>query len=85
MNKDTARNFLEALAWSEAPFGKMDLLLQELDSEEKEKYRKILGDIVGCHSEFIIQIVNQYPELDPEGKGKAAYQNFKEKYEPKNT
>ena len=85
MKKSTAEEFIEALAWSEAPFEKLDLLLLELEGAEKEKYKEVLGRIVGCHYELIAAIVNEHPELDPEGEGKILYQKLKRKHEPSNT
>ena len=84
MDKSTAINFLEALAWFEAPFGKLDSLLNELEGEECNEYKKIIGTIALTHFDLIMPIINQYPELDPDAQGKEMYKNFKLKYE-KNT
>lgn len=54
MNKNTAREFIEALAWFEAPFGKIDLLLSQLEDEEKEFYIEKLGDFLHTHASIMI-------------------------------
>ena len=85
MNKTTATEFLDALAWFESPFGKMDLLLNELEGTEREDYKEVLGKIALGHFDLIMPIIKQYPELDPDGEGKQMYLAMKEKYGRKET
>ena len=85
MDKATAIKFLDALAWFEHPFGELELLLSKLEGDEREAYKKIIGQIALNHFDLIMPIINQYPDLDPDGKGKQAYANMKLKHVKKDT
>ncbi len=80
MDKSTAIDFLDALAWFENPFGELDFLLNKLEGDEREEYKKILGNIALSHFDLIMPIINQYPALDPDGEGKQLYIDMKLKY-----
>lgn len=83
MNKIAAEKFIAALAWTEGAIGQLDSLLLELSQEEKEHYKKALGGLLFNHFEMIMPIINQYPELDPEGAGQDNYRTLRESFSSK--
>ena len=85
MNKCTANKFIEALAWFEAPVGKMDLLLSELEGEEREALKEKIGDLLKTHTEIVIEVSRKHPDLHPMGEGATLYKELKMKYEKQNT
>jgi len=80
MNKDLARKIIEALACAEVPLHEIDSLVSNLEEGERGKLVEILGQIVGGHSELLVHIQKQFPELDPEGEGKGLYERAKNPY-----
>ncbi|MCG7990122.1 MAG: hypothetical protein JAY98_01140 [Candidatus Thiodiazotropha lotti] len=85
MDISIAKKYIEALAWLEVPCGQLDTLLLELDEKEREKYKEALGNILRGHFEILMPIINQYPELDPDGEGAEFYNAMRSKYIPSNT
>ena len=83
MDKSTAKKYLEALAWMENPFQELNDLLNNLEGDEREKYKEIVGVIAIGHFDLIMSIINQYPELDPDSEGKQIYSEMKHKYAKK--
>ncbi len=57
----------------------------DLEGNEKEKYKKALGNILKSHFEMLMPIINKYPELDPDGEGAAYYNEMRNKYLSSNT
>ncbi|MCG7899778.1 MAG: hypothetical protein JAY85_15150 [Candidatus Thiodiazotropha weberae] len=80
-----ARKYIEALAWLEIPCDHLNNLLLELDENEKEKYKKAVGEIFRGHFELLMPIINRFPELDPDGEGAEFYNAMRMKYLPINT
>ncbi len=80
MEKTTAEGFLETLAWIEAPISKMDQHVWEFEESERRKYLELASNFMKCHFELMMSVVNQFPELDPDGKGEENYKKLKSKY-----
>lgn len=79
MNWDTAKQFIEALALMEEPLNLMDSAISDLDGKEKDKYTSCVAHLMQAHFEFLMSIINLYPELDPDGVGAEVYREFKTK------
>jgi hypothetical protein len=83
MDIATAKKYIEALAWLEAPCGQLDALISELEEDEKQKYKQALGTIFSSHFDMLMPIVNKYPGLDPDGAGSEFYNEMRKKYLPR--
>lgn len=79
MNRDIAKQFIEALALMELPLNLMDSAISNLDGKEKDKYTSGVAHLMQAHFELLMGIINLYPELDPDGAGAEAYCEFKTK------
>ncbi len=80
VDKITAKGFLDALACIEAPISKMEQHIWELEESERRKYLELTGNLMKYHFEFMMSVVNEYPELDPDGLGEKHYKKLKCKY-----
>jgi len=85
MKKEIAQEILEALAQVETTVQKIDSIVSSMEGDEKEKFRRLLGQFAGNHFELVKNIKEQFPEFDPEGDGKDLYRAMKEKYDSKYT
>ena len=67
MDKGMASRMLTAVLALEAKLGELDVLVSQLNDEERDDYVYALGNVIGIISEnFVRRIVRQYPELDPD-------------------
>ena len=73
----TAKGFMEALAWIEAPISKMDQHVWELGESERRKYLELTSNFMKCHFQLMMSVINNFPELDPDGDGEEEYNNLK--------
>lgn len=80
MDRNAAEKLLEILALLEVPCGRLDGLLSDLNEDELEKYRSLVGDLLHVHFALVMPVIGQFPDLDPDGAGKESYQKLREKY-----
>jgi hypothetical protein len=80
MDLETAKKMLDALAWLDAPYNRLEQVYLELSEQEQKKYKPFLGQIALAHFDMMMPIIAQHSELDPDGVGKVFYESLKNKY-----
>ena len=82
MDRRTAEEILDSLAWMELAIGKLGgtIKASEVESERKELFN-LTEPIISAHIDLIMRVAKEYPELDPDGKGEEFYHSLKVKYQ----
>lgn len=67
MKKDLAALIVDAVVSLDGQIGELDTLICRIDEdEERRKYGKALGDVMGLMFDFLLPIEREYPELNPD-------------------
>ena len=67
MKKDLAALIVDAVVSLDGQIGELDTLISRIDEEEERKrYGKALGDVMGLMFDFLLPIEREYPELNPD-------------------
>ena len=67
MKKDLAALIVDAVISLDGQIGELDTLISRIDQEEERKrYGKALGDVMGLMFDFLLPIEREYPELNPD-------------------
>lgn len=80
MDRNAAEKLIDTLALFEVPCGRLDEFLSELDGTEREKYKELVGKLLHIHLSLMMPVINQFPDLDPDGTGKDEYERLQDKY-----
>src|SRR4051812_22101370 len=69
MERDTAVRLLAAIESMSPPFNRIDSLTSEIsDESERKELRRMVAQAMSLLAfEFVMHIVRQYPDLDPDG------------------
>ena len=77
MEKELANQIVEALARAEVQFQEIDSLVSQIEANERASLVESLGQIAASHSDLLAHVQRQFPELDPEDRGKEFYERAK--------
>jgi hypothetical protein len=71
MRRDVAEKVIRLVKTSDALFGELTLLTDEIDDEaERKKVRRALAELcVDIHEKITLDIVKQHPVLHPDKEG----------------
>jgi len=66
MRRDLAEQMMAHLCELRTPFSSMSALSDQLESEERTRVRRSIGQIMATAAALQLQIAQQYPDLDPD-------------------
>ncbi|GIK98174.1 MAG: hypothetical protein BroJett029_23830 [Alphaproteobacteria bacterium] len=67
MRRDLAVLIVDAVISFDNGLGTLDALIGRIeDEEERKRYEKTLGDVLGLMMDFLLPIERQYPDLNPD-------------------
>jgi len=66
MRRDIAEQMLAHLRELGTPFNGLSALSDQLESDERTRVRRSIGQIMATAAALQLQIAQQYPDLDPD-------------------
>ena len=66
MRRDLAEQMMAHLRELKAPVNNLSTMSEQLESDERTRVRRSIGQIVATIGSLQLEIAKQYPELDPD-------------------